>query len=154
MSGKLGGKSRPRLPEVVIRPSENVSGRRSFLRAGRSRPPKATIVIPEAPVKAVKRADMIMAMMAKPPGSHPKSAWEKRTRRAGAPLSASMKPVNAKRGIAVRVGVSAIRYISIKMTVRSIPATKKWNRASAQMTTKSGVPARAIRAARRLLTVD
>ena len=74
ISGKLGGKSKPKLPEVVISPSENESGRRCCRRAGNSNPPSATIVMPEAPVKAVKRAQTTMAMMASPPGSQPSKA--------------------------------------------------------------------------------
>ena len=154
ISGKLGGKSNPKLPEVVISPRENESGRRCWRRAGKSSPPSATIVIPEAPVKAVKRAQTIMAIMASPPGSQPSKAWEKRTSRDGAPLSARRKPVRAKSGMAVKVGVSASRYISMKTTVKSISAREKCKRAIALMTTKSGTPARAARVARRLLTGD
>ena len=77
------------------------------------------IVIPDAPVKAVKSAQIRMAMMARPPGSHPRSTWANRTSLVAALLSARMNPVKAKSGIADNVGVSAIRYISMKTTVRS-----------------------------------
>jgi hypothetical protein len=71
-----------------------------------------------------------------------------------APLSARRKPVKANRGIAVRVGVSARRDISIKTTVRSTPPPKKEIRARAEMTTKRGVPRRARRTAAALITVS
>jgi hypothetical protein len=63
--------------------------------------------------------------MPNPPGSQPRRTCDKRTKRLGAWLSDKRKPEKAKRGMAVSVGVSAIRYISIKMTVRSISATEK-----------------------------
>ena len=90
MRGKLGGKSRPRLPDVVISPSENESGMRWCCKAGRSKPPRATMVIPEAPVNAVKTAQTRIAIIAKPPGSQPSRAWENDTNRAGALLAVAM----------------------------------------------------------------
>ena len=50
IKGKLGGNRRPRLPEVVSRPSEKCSSYLAVFRDGYSSPPRAIIVTPEAPV--------------------------------------------------------------------------------------------------------
>ncbi len=141
------------IPAVISSLSHGITrmGMRCWCKAGSSKPPKATMVMPEAPVRAVKRAHTKIAIMAKPPGNQPSRACEKFTRRAGALLAASVKPVRAKSGIAVKVGVSAIRYISMKMIVRSISAKKKCNKARAPITANNGVPERAAKIATRLL---
>ncbi len=82
--GRLGGKRSPREPDVVISPSENFSLYPSFLRIGKSNPPRAIIVTPLAPVKAVKKAQITRETMATPPGSHPRAASAKRKSLAGA----------------------------------------------------------------------
>ncbi len=89
MRGRLGGRSSPKLPEVVNSPRENLSGYFSLIRAGKSRPPKAIMVTPDAPVNAVKRVQAKRATTANPPGNHPRNALESLTRRFGAWLSAS-----------------------------------------------------------------
>ena len=55
MMGRLGGKWSPRLPEVVINPREKLSLYFSDIKAGNSNPPRAIMVIPVAPVMAVKK---------------------------------------------------------------------------------------------------
>ena len=52
--GRLGGNNKPKLPDEVTRPSEYLSPYFSDNKAGSKNPPNATIVTPEAPVKAVK----------------------------------------------------------------------------------------------------
>ena len=47
------------------------------------------MVMPEPPVKVVKRAHTAATITAMPPGRLPKRARKKRTRRVEAPLSAS-----------------------------------------------------------------
>jgi hypothetical protein len=47
------------------------------------------MVMPEAPVKVVKKAQVARVTTAMPPGTQPNSARLTRTRRRGAPLSAS-----------------------------------------------------------------
>ncbi len=85
--GRLGGKSNPRVPEVVNRPSEKTSGYFPRVIAGSRIPPRAMMVRPVAPVRAVKIAQEIRAMTASPPGSQPRTAFESRISRLGAPLS-------------------------------------------------------------------
>ena len=69
----------------------------------------ATIVTPEAPVKAVKRAHTINATMARPPGIQPKKAWVSFTRRFELLLSPRIYPAKVNSGKARRIGVSAMR---------------------------------------------
>ncbi len=65
--GRLGGKSRPRLPDVVTSPSENRSGYFSLSRIGYRSPPRAMIVTPEPPVNAVNAAHVTSTTIASPP---------------------------------------------------------------------------------------
>ncbi len=69
----------------------------------------ATMVTPEAPVKAVKSAQVTNAMTARPPGIQPSSASDSLTSRLGARLSPRMNPANVKSGMASSTGVSAMR---------------------------------------------
>ena len=92
MMGKLGGYKSPRLPEEVNKPSENLSGYFPFIKEGKSKPPKAMIVTPEAPIKAVKMAHENNATMANPPGIHPRKARDTFTNRLGALLSDKIYP--------------------------------------------------------------
>jgi len=107
MIGRLGGNRRPKLPDDVIRPSENRSGYFSLIRAGYKRPPRAMIVTPEAPVNAVKKAHATNATIANPPGSHPRIAREKLTIRTEARLSARMNPAKVNSGMVYKTGLLA-----------------------------------------------
>jgi len=49
--------------------------------AGSMSPPSATMVTPDAPVRAVKKAQVISDTMARPPGARPIRAVESLTRR-------------------------------------------------------------------------
>src|SRR4030042_4472153 len=115
MRGRLGGKRRPNVPEVVNNPRENFSGYLDRNMAGKRIPPRAMIVRPVAPVKAVKVAQVMRAMIDTPPGNQPKIASESLTNLLAAPLSERRYPAQGKRGMATRIGVGAIRYISIIM---------------------------------------
>jgi hypothetical protein len=118
MIGRLGGKWRPRLPEVVIRPREKFSSYFSEIRAGKSSPPSAIIVIPVAPVMAVKKAHDTRATIPSPPGIHPKRLLENLTRRVEVPPSDSKYPAKVKRGIANNTGALAKRKISIGIAAK------------------------------------
>ena len=61
------------------RASENLSVYPSLSRAGKSRPPSAKMVTPEAPVKAVNTAHSASEMTARPPGSQPRLKVNNRT---------------------------------------------------------------------------
>jgi hypothetical protein len=69
MTGRLGGKLSPRLPPVVTRPMEKFSLYCSLIREGKRRPPSAIIVMPVAPLTAVKKAQEIIA-------TTPSSSWQ------------------------------------------------------------------------------
>jgi len=56
---------------------------------GRTSPPIAITVMPEPPVKVVKRAQTAMTITARPPGTQPRIDLKKRRRRSDASLSAS-----------------------------------------------------------------
>ena len=118
--GRLGGKWRPRLPEVVINPREKFSSYFSEIKAGRSSPPKAIMVIPVAPVMAVKKEHETKATTPRPPGIHPKRLLENLTRRADVPPSLKRYPAKVKRGMANKTGALARREISMAMAEKLI----------------------------------
>jgi hypothetical protein len=120
MRGRLGGKRRPNVPEVVNNPRENFSGYLDRNMAGKRIPPNAMIVRPVAPVRAVKVAQVMRAMIDSPPGNQPRIASESLTNLLAAPLSERRYPAKVKSGMATRTGVVAIRYISIIMAEESI----------------------------------
>jgi hypothetical protein len=138
--GRLGGKRRPNVPEVVNNPRENFSGYLPCNIAGKRIPPKAMIVSPVAPVSAVKRAQVTRAIIDSPPGNQPKIASESLISLFGAPLSERRYPAKVKRGIATRIGVVAIRYISMIMAEESIWPENRSRRVKAEMTAKRGAP--------------
>ena len=120
MMGRLGGKRRPNVPELVTSPRENFSGYFPCNRAGRRMPPKAMMVRPVAPVRAVKAEQVMRAMMDKPPGNQPRKASVSPINLLGALLSERRYPAKVKKGIATRMGVVAIRCISMIMAEESI----------------------------------
>jgi hypothetical protein len=145
MRGRLGGKRRPKVPDVVSNPRENFSGYFDLSMAGKRMPPRAMMVRPVAPVRAVKVAQVTRAMMESPPGSHPKMALESLTNLLVAPLSERRYPAKVKRGMATRTGVVAIRYISMMMAEESICPENKSKRVRPEMTAKIGAPKRSKR---------
>jgi hypothetical protein len=128
------------VPEVVSNPRENFSGYLPRDNAGKRIPPRAMIVSPVAPVRAVKMAQVTRAMIDNPPGNQPMIASENLINRLGVPLSERRYPAKVKRGIATRIGVVAIRCISMIMAEESIWPEKIRKRVKPQMTAKSGAP--------------
>lgn len=100
----------------------------------------AMIVIPDAPVKQVNRAQVTKETIATPPGIQPRRASARLNNLFGALLSARIYPVSVKRGIAKRVGADAILYNSTITTVGSIPAKKNCKTADNPTAAKSGKP--------------
>ena len=100
----------------------------------------AMMVRPVAPVRAVKMAHVRRAIIDTPPGSQPSNASESLTSRLGAPLSERRYPANVKSGMATRIGVVAIRYISIITAEESIPPRYNRQRARPEITTNMGTP--------------
>src|SRR4030043_917005 len=115
MMGKLGGKRTPNVPELVTSPRENFSGYFPCSNAGRRMPPKAMMVRPVAPVKAVKAEHVMRAITDNPPGNQPSTASVSPISLLGALLSERRYPAKVKRGMATRIGGGAIRYISMIM---------------------------------------
>lgn len=72
MTGRLGGNSSSRLPEAVTRPIEKPSGYLSLTSIGKTRPPKARMVTPDAPVKVVNMPQTKTTISAIPPGIQPR----------------------------------------------------------------------------------
>jgi len=140
IKGRLGGKRRPNVPEVVNNPKEKFSGYLPCNIAGKRIPPRAMIVSPVAPVRAVKIAQVTRAIIDSPPGNQPKTALESLINLLGAPLSERRYPAKVKRGMATRIGVVAIRCISMIMAEESIWLENKRRRVKPQMTAKSGAP--------------
>ncbi len=98
------------------------------------------IVTPDAPVKAVNIAQATSEIMARPPGSQPRSACDRRTNRAGACPALNRKPANVNRGIATSTGVSDNPKNSIATTDRSTPSRSNPTNAPAPMTANNGAP--------------
>src|SRR4030042_846082 len=138
MMGKLGGKRRPNVPELVTNPRENFSGYFPCNNAGRRMPPKAMMVRPVAPVKAVKAEQVMRAMMDNPPGNQPSRASVSPISLLGALLCERRYPAKVKKGMATRIGVVAIRYISMIMAEESIWAENKRKRVRPEKTVKRG----------------
>src|SRR4030066_1660246 len=149
MMGKLGGKRRPNVPELVTNPRENFSGYFPCNNAGRRRPPKAMMVRPVAPVRAVKAEQVIRAMIDNPPGNQPRGASVSPINLLGALLSERRYPAKVKRGMATRMGVVAIRCISMIMAEESIWAKNNRKRVRPEKTGKGGAPRNMIRRAMR-----
>ena len=89
INGSEGANKRPKLPELVTSPRLNLSEKPTLTSAGYNSAPIATMVTPDAPVKAVKKAQVTNAMTPSPPGSQPIAACAVRTSRCEALLSAS-----------------------------------------------------------------
>jgi len=70
-----------------------------------SRPPRARIVTPEAPVNEVKKAQTSTATSAGPPRNPPTRVWNTRTSRRDAPPSARKYPASVNSGMLGRVGL-------------------------------------------------
>src|SRR4030065_1036632 len=140
MMGKLGGKRRPNVPELITNPRENFSGCFPCSNAGRRIPPRAMIVRPVAPVRAVKAEQVMRAMMDNPPGNQPRRASVSPINLLGALLSERRYPAKVKSGMATRMGVVAIRYISMIMAEESIGPKNKSMRGRPEETGKSGAP--------------
>jgi hypothetical protein len=98
------------------------------------------IVSPVAPVRAVKMAQVTRAMIDNPPGNQPKIASESLINRLGVPLSERRYPAKVKRGMATRIGVVAIRCISMIIAEESICPENKRKSVNPQMTAKRGAP--------------
>jgi hypothetical protein len=128
------------VPEVVNNPRENFSGYLPCNNAGKRIPPRAMMVRPVAPVSAVKTAQVTRAMIDNPPGNQPKIASENLINLLGVPLSERRYPAKVKRGIATRIGVVAIRCISMIMAEESIWPENRRKSVKPQMTAKSGAP--------------
>src|SRR5512136_1395492 len=156
--GRLGGKRTPKVPELVTNPRENFSGYFPCCSAGRRMPPKAMMVRPVAPVKAVKAEHVMRAIKDNPPGNQPRTASVSPISLLGALLSERRYPAKVKRGIATRMGVVAIRYISMIMAEESMWAKNKRKRVRPEKTVKRGAPrnmmTKAMRIKRRVISLS
>src|SRR3989304_800387 len=112
-------------------------------------PPRAMMVSPVAPVRAVKAEQVIRAMMDNPPGNQPRKASVNPINLLGALLSERRYPAKVKRGMATRMGVVAIRCISMIMAEESIWAKNNRKRVRPEKTMKRGAPRNMIRKAMR-----
>ncbi len=73
-------------------------------------------------MKLVKNAQTSVAAIASPPGSQPKSALKRRTRRSLEPPSASRKPVSVKSGSVGIEGDTTLRYVSTGIEAIGTPS--------------------------------
>src|SRR4030042_3858347 len=147
--GRLGGKRRPKVPELVTNPRENFSGYFPCNSAGRRMPPRAMMVRPVAPVRAIKAEQVMRVMMDNPPGNQPRRASVNPINLLGALLSERRYPANVKRGMATRMGVVAIRCISMIMAEESMLAKNNRKRVRPEKTVKRGAPRNMMRKAMR-----
>ena len=140
MAGKLGGNNKPKDPETVMRPRENNSEYPDFLNNGYKSPPKAKIVTPDPPVKAVKNPHNKTTTTGVPPFIHPNVLLNTSTILWEAPLSAKIYPAKVKRGIVGSVGETTIRYISAGIADIGIKSPQKKRIATPPNPTKIGAP--------------
>jgi hypothetical protein len=121
-------------------------------------PPKAMMVRPVAPVRAVKAEQVMRAMMDNPPGSQPRKASVSPISLLGALLSERRYPAKVKRGMATRMGVVAMRCISMIMAEESIWAKNSRKRVRPEKTVKRGAPrnmmTKAMRIKRRVMSLS
>ena len=142
MAGKLGGNNKPNDPDTVISPKENNSEYPDFLNKGYKSPPRAKIVTPEPPVKAVKNPHNKTTTTGVPPFIHPKVLLKTSIILREAPLSAKIYPAKVKRGIVGSVGETTIRYISAGIAEVGIKSLQKKRTAAPPNPTKIGAPYR------------
>ena len=108
------------------------------------------MVRPVAPVRAVKAEQVIRAMIDSPPGNQPRRASVSPINLLGALLSERRYPAKVKKGMATKMGVVAIRYISIIMAEESISLKNNRKRVRPEKTVKRGAPRNMIRRARKI----
>ena len=89
--------------------------------AGNNKPPNAIIVIPDAPVKAVKPTETIMTINAIPPGKWPSKERVNSRNLRGALLDANIRPAKVKSGRAVSVGTDPNLLNSTAAIPKSVP---------------------------------
>ena len=106
--GRLGGNNNPIEPDAVIKPKENFLLYPSLINIGKSNPPKANIVTPDPPVRAVKKPHINNTITGVPPGNHPKTLLNTKTRRSDALLYARKYPAKVNKGIVARCGETTI----------------------------------------------
>ena len=80
------------------------------------------MVTPDAPVKVVKKAQVVRTTTAMPPGSQPTLARANATKRWGAFPSAMMYPANVKSGIIRIVEFRVRRLKSMRIVETGSPA--------------------------------
>jgi hypothetical protein len=103
-------------------------------------PPRAIMVMPVAPVRAVKAAQVVRTMIDNPPGNQPRMASVSPINLMGALLSERRYPAKVKKGMATKIGVVAMRYISMIMAEESIWAKNNRKRVMPEKTVKRGAP--------------
>src|SRR5207247_6434846 len=109
IKGRQGGKRRTSEPAPVSSPSEAFSVYPLASGTGMSKPPSASIVTPEAPVKEVKKAQIRAVTIAGPPRNCPTSDWKTWTSLFEAPPSARKYPARVNSGIVGREGLVTSR---------------------------------------------
>jgi hypothetical protein len=106
----------------------------------------------------VKAEQVIKAMIDNPPGNQPRKASVNPINLLGALLSERRYPANVKRGMATRMGVVAIRCISMIMAEESIRLENNKRRVRPEKTVKRGAPRnmkrRAIRIKRKVMSLS
>jgi hypothetical protein len=116
------------------------------------------MVRPVAPVRAVKAEQVMRAMIDNPPGNQPRKASVSPINLLGALLSERRYPAKVKRGMATRMGVVAIRCISMIMAEESIWPKNKRKRVRPEKTVKRGAPRnmrrKAMRIKRRVMSLS
>ena len=91
--------------------------------------------------------------IAVPPGSHPKNAFDRFTRRFGVLLSARIEPANVNSGMASNAGADARRFISIIIATGEISTAENARIAIKPIIAKSGVPTSAMRIMPRIIRI-
>jgi hypothetical protein len=108
MSGTDGANKTPKALALVTKPMPRFSGYPAFINKGNSKPPKANIVTPLPPVKAVKQEHSKAVATTVPLAPCPSRATNKVPNLWAAPVRANTKPAKVNKGKAGKDGFTVI----------------------------------------------
>ena len=121
-------------------PNEKVFEYPSLIKRGKKSPPKASMVTPEPPVKAVKKPQRSTRITGVPPGIHPNKDLNNLTSLSDALLSARIYPARVNNGIVGNVGETTILYASAEIADKGVQSRQNKKTANPPNPIKIGAP--------------
>ena len=110
------------------------------MRSGNNKPPSASMVTPEPPVKAVKNPHKSTIITGVPPGIHPNNSLKTDTSLTDALLSANKYPAKVKSGMVGNVGDTTILYVSVGIAEIGVNSDQNSKTAMPPNPTNIGAP--------------